>query len=213
MTRIPAPANRVEGVRQKRFEVRHLRWYICALLFLGSTVNYIDRGTIAILAPHLERLFNWSEDDYGRIVAAFQAAYAVMMLVSGGVIDWLGTRLGYTLAMVWWSLATIGHALARGVASFQLARFMLGAGEAGNFPASIKGVAEWFPTNERALATGIFNAGTNVGAVVAYPVVGWLLIRWGWQTAFVATGALGLLSLVLWLILYRLPQYHPWITE
>src|SRR3989454_10728047 len=97
----PSTPTRVEAARGRRFEVRHLRWYICALLFLGSTVNYIDRGTIAILAPHLERLFNWSEDDYGRIVAAFQAAYAVMMLVSGGVIDWLGTRLGYTLAMVW----------------------------------------------------------------------------------------------------------------
>src|SRR5207245_8487025 len=125
----------------------------------------------------------------------------------------LGTRLGNALSMAWWSLATMAHALASGLRSFIFARFLLGAGEAGNFPASIKGAAEWFPKKERALATGIFNSGTNIGAVVAYPVVGWLLIRWGWQTAFVATGALGLLSLVLWLILYRLPQYHPWITE
>ena len=212
MARIPARANRVESLGPKRFEVRHLRWYICALLFLGSTVNYIDRGTIAILAPRLEKLFNWSEDDYGRIVAAFQAAYAVMMLVSGGVIDWLGTRLGYTLAMVWWSVATMGHALARSVASFKFARFMLGAGEAGNFPASIKGVAEWFPKNERALATGIFNAGTNIGAVVAYPVVGWLFSRWGWQAAFIGTGGLGFACVILWLLFYRLPQKHPWLT-
>src|SRR5437667_1436127 len=198
--------------RPRRLTVPYLRWWICGLLFLGSTVNYIDRGTIAILAPHLGKLFNWSEDDYGRIVAAFQAAYAVMMLVSGGVIDWLGTRLGYTLAMVWWSVATMGHALARGVASFKLARFMLGAGEAGNFPASIKGVAEWFPKNERALATGIFNAGTNIGAVVAYPVVGWLFSRWGWQAAFIGTGGLGFACVILWLLLYRPPQKHPWLT-
>jgi len=136
-----------------------------------------------------------------------------MMMVSGGLIDRLGTRLGYALAMTWWSLAAAAHALAHSVLSFGVMRFLLGAGEAGNFPASIKGVAEWFPKKERALATGIFNSGTNVGAVVAYPVVGWLLIRWGWQTAFVATGAMGLLSLGLWLFLYRLPQNHPWITE
>jgi len=195
-----------------RFTLRHLRWYICALLFLGSTVNYIDRGTIAILSPHLQSTFNWSESDYGRIVAAFQAAYAIMMLVSGGAIDWLGTRLGYTIAMAWWSVAAAAHALARSAASFRLARFMLGAGEAGNFPASIKAVAEWFPKRERALATGIFNAGTNIGAVVAYPVVGWLFVRWGWQAAFIGTGVLGVVCVVLWLAIYRLPARHPWIT-
>lgn len=200
------------GRHRDRFTIPHLRWTICALLFLGSTVNYIDRGTIAILSPHLQAEFQWSESDYGKIVAAFQAAYAIMMLVSGGVIDWLGTRLGYTLAMLWWSLATLGHALARGIASFRLARFMLGAGEAGNFPASIKAVAEWFPKKERALATGIFNAGTNIGAVVAYPVVGWLFERWGWQAAFIGTGILGFGCVVLWLIIYRLPERHPWIT-
>ena len=200
------------GTHHDRFTIPHLRWTICALLFLGSTVNYIDRGTIAILSPHLEVRFHWSESDYGQIVAAFQAAYAIMMLVSGGMIDWLGTRLGYTIAMLWWSLATVGHALARGIASFRLARFMLGAGEAGNFPASIKAVAEWFPKKERALATGIFNAGTNIGAVVAYPVVGWLFERWGWQAAFIGTGVLGFACVALWLAIYRLPEHHPWIT-
>lgn len=200
------------GTGRNGFTVPHLRWTICALLFLGSTVNYIDRGTIAILSPHLQVQFNWSESDYGRIVAAFQAAYAIMMLVSGGAIDWLGTRLGYTIAMTWWSVATVAHALARNVASFRLARFLLGAGEAGNFPASIKAVAEWFPRKERALATGIFNAGTNIGAVVAYPVVGWLFDRWGWQAAFIGTGVLGFACVALWLAIYRLPERHPWIT-
>jgi len=182
-------------------------------LFFGTMVNYVDRGTIAILAPHLQSLFHWSEKDYGQIVFAFQLSYTIMMVVSGGLMDRLGTRAGYALAMAWWSVAAAAHALARSVFAFGVIRFLLGAGEAGNFPASIKGVAEWFPKKERALATGIFNSGTNIGAVVAYPIVGWLLIRWGWQTAFVATGGLGLLSLVLWLILYRVPQRHPWITE
>jgi MFS transporter, ACS family, hexuronate transporter len=193
------------------FELSYLRWYICALLFFGSMVNYVDRGTIAILAHHLQKIFDWTESDYGWIVFAFQLAYAVMMLVSGAVIDRLGTRVGYALAMTWWSLAAMGHALARGVWSFAAARFLLCAGEAGNFPASIKGVAEWFPKRERALATGIFNAGTNVGAVAAYPVVGWLLLKWGWKAAFIGTGALGFLCLVLWLLFYRLPREHRWI--
>ena len=207
-TSAPRPA-----VAVKHLTIPHLRWYICGALFFGTMVNYVDRGTIAILAPHLQSLFHWSEKDYGQIVFAFQLSYTIMMVVSGGLMDRLGTRAGYALAMAWWSVAAAAHALARSVFAFGVMRFLLGAGEAGNFPASIKGVAEWFPKKERALATGIFNSGTNIGAVVAYPIVGWLLIRWGWQTAFVATGGLGLLSLVLWLILYRVPQRHPWITE
>lgn len=191
----------------------HLRWWICGLLFFGSTVNYIDRGTIAILAPKLQELFHWSESDYGWIINAFMVAYAIMMVVSGGVIDGLGTRVGYALAMGWWSLAAMGHALARGVLSFGVARFMLGAGEAGNFPASIKAVAEWFPKRERALATGIFNSGTNIGAVIAYPVVGWIYLRWGWKEAFVGTGALGFICVAAWLALYRLPRFHPWLRQ
>jgi ACS family hexuronate transporter-like MFS transporter len=195
------------------FRLPHLRWYICALLFLGSMINYLDRGTIAIVAHHLQSIFNWTESDYGWIVFAFQLAYAVMMVVSGAVIDALGTRVGYALAMAWWSLAAMGHALARGMWSFGAARFLLGAGEAGNFPAAIKAVAEWFPKRERALATGIFNAGTNVGAVAAYPIVGWLLLNWGWKAAFVGTGALGFVCLALWLVFYRLPRDHPWISS
>ncbi len=195
-----------------RFTLPHLRWTICALLFLGSTINYIDRGTIAILAPHLHTVFHWTESDYGWITGAFMVAYAIMMVVSGGVIDRLGSRAGYALAMAWWSVAAMGHALARGVLSFGFARFMLGAGEAGNFPASIKSVAEWFPKRERALATGLFNCGTNVGAVVAYPLVGWMYLRWGWQAAFIGTGALGFVCMAAWLALYRLPREHPWLA-
>ena len=194
------------------FQLSHLRWYICALLFFGSMINYLDRGTIAIVAHDLQRIFGWKESDYGWIVFAFQLAYAVMMLVSGGVIDELGTRVGYALAMAWWSVAAMGHALARGMWSFATARFLLGAGEAGNFPAAIKAVAEWFPKRERALSTGIFNAGTNVGAVAAYPIVGWLLLKWGWKAAFVGTGAIGFVCLALWLVFYRLPRDHPWIS-
>ena len=195
-----------------RFQLPHLRWTICALLFLGSTINYIDRGTIAILAPKLQSLFHWTESDYGWIINAFMVAYAIMMVVSGGIIDRLGTRTGYALAMAWWSVAAMGHALAQGVFSFGVARFMLGAGEAGNFPASIKGVAEWFPKRERALATGIFNSGTSIGAVVAYPLVGWIYLRWGWQAAFIGTGALGFVILAAWLAFYRLPGRHPWLS-
>src|SRR5262249_18330387 len=150
-------------------------------LFLGTTINYIDRGTIAILAPQLQRLFAWSESDYGWIVFAFQMAYAIMMLLSGRVIDKVGTRTGYALSMAWWSVAAMAHAMAHSVRAFFVVRFLLGAGEAGNYPASIKAIAEWFPPKERALATGILNSGTSLGAVVAYPLVIWIDARWGWQ--------------------------------
>jgi ACS family hexuronate transporter-like MFS transporter len=186
---------------------------ICGVLFTGTLVNYIDRGTLAILAPPLQKLFHWSENDYSWIVVAFQLAYGVMMLGFGGIVDRLGTRLGYALAMTWWSLAAMAHALARGVWSFAAARFMLGAGEAGNFPASIKAVAEWFPKRERALATALFNSATAVGTVIAYPIVGWLYLHWGWQAAFICTGGLGLVCLAAWELFYRLPREHPWLTS
>ena len=198
---------------QTGFQLSYLRWYICALLFFATTINYIDRQTVSVLKPHLQEVLHWSESDYGWIVFAFQVAYAVMLMVSGKVMDWLGTRVGYTLAMIWWSLAAMAHALARGAFSFGVARFFLGAGEAGNFPAAVKSVAEWFPAKERALATGLFNAGTNVGAVVAPPLVVWLTLKWGWQEAFLLTGSLGFIWLICWLIFYRPPDKHPWITE
>ncbi len=194
------------------FRLPHLRWLICGVLFFGAVINYVDRGTISILSHHVQSVFSMSESDYGWIIFSFQFAYAIMMLVFGRIIDRVGTRTGFALAMAWWSFAAMGQALARGVTSFAAACGLLGMGEAGSFPGSIKAVAEWFPKRERALATGIFNSGTAVGAVISYPLVGWLFLRWGWQMAFVGTGALGLVCVAVWLLLYRLPQRHPWIT-
>src|SRR5438270_6176391 len=147
--------------------IPHLRWYICGLLFFATTVNYIDRQVLGMLKPVLERELNWKESEYGWIVFAFQCAYAVMMPIAGRIIDWLGTRIGYALAVMVWSLASMSHALAFNAWQFAIARFGLGVGEAANFPAAIKTVADWFPKRERALATGIFNSGSNVGAIVA----------------------------------------------
>ncbi len=195
-----------------RFQIPYLRWYICGILFFATTVNYIDRQTLSNLKTHLQEVLHWSESDYGWIVFAFQIAYAGMMLVSGHVIDRLGTRLGYAIAITWWSVAGMATSLARGALSFGVARFFLGAGEAGNFPAAIKAIAEWFPKRERALATGIFNAGTNVGAMVAPPLVVWLTLRWGWQAAFLFTGAMGFVWVILWLLVFRQPAQHPFIT-
>jgi ACS family hexuronate transporter-like MFS transporter len=197
---------------KRTFTLAHLRWIICSLLFFASTINYVDRQAISVLKPHLENVLHWSESDYGWIVFAFQLAYALMFTVAGVVIDRLGTRLGYALSITWWSIAAMAHALARSALSFGAARFLLGAGEAGNFPAAIKAVAEWFPKRERALATGIFNAGPTAGAVIAPPLVVWLTLRWGWRAAFIFTGALGFFWLFFWLALYRPPRQHTWIT-
>lgn len=190
----------------------HYRWVICALIFLATTINYVDRQVIGILKPTLQAQFGWSEIDYSNIVTAFQAAYAIGLLASGWLMDRLGTKVGYALALVLWSFAAMGHALARSVVGFATARFLLGLGEAGNFPAAIKGVAEWFPKRERALATGLFNSGTNVGALVAPLVVPWITLTYGWQWAFILTGALGLLWLVLWIPLYSQPESHPRVS-
>ena len=192
--------------------IAHLRWTICALLFFASTINYIDRQTLSVLKPHLQNVLHWSESDYGWIVFAFQLAYALMLTVAGLVMDRVGTRLGYALSITWWSIAAMAHALARGALSFGAARFFLGAGEAGNFPAAIKAVAEWFPKRERALATGIFNAGPTIGAVIAPPLVVWVTLRWGWREAFILTGVLGFIWLFFWAAIYRVPRQHPWIT-
>jgi len=191
------------------YKIPHLRWYICGLLFLATTINYIDRQVLGILAPDLQREIGWSELDYGRIVIAFQVSYAVMMLVSGPIIDRIGTKLGFAIAITWWSLAAMGHALARSAMGFGFARFMLGVGEAANFPASIKTIAEWFPKSERALATGIFNGGTNIGAILAPIMVPLIAAKFGWQGAFIATGAIGFLWLIAWWALYQTPEMHP----
>jgi ACS family hexuronate transporter-like MFS transporter len=184
------------------------RWTICALLFVATTINYVDRQVLGILAPTLQRELHWTESDYGDIVSWFSFAYAFGFLIAGRVIDWIGVRRGLATAVVAWSIAAIGHAFARTAAGFSIARAMLGVSESAIFPGSIKAVAEWFPQKERALATGIFNAGTNTGAILTPLLVPWIALRWGWQWAFVATGALGLLWLALWIPLYRNPPIN-----
>jgi len=187
----------------------HFRWAICALLFFATTINYIDRQVLSILAPDLQRSIGWNEIDYGYIVTAFQGAYAVGLLLVGRLMDRIGTRRGFPLIMTFWSMAAMLHAFAGSALGFGIARGLLGLGEAGNFPAAIKTVSEWFPKQERALATGIFNAGSNVGAIVAPLVVPWIALTWGWRWAFVATGAMGFCWLALWMALYRSPEESP----
>jgi MFS transporter, ACS family, hexuronate transporter len=189
------------------------RWVICALLFGATTINYVDRQMIAILKNTLQHSIGWNEQGYGNIVAAFQASYAIGLLLAGDLMDRIGTRRGFAAAVSLWSLAGLGHALARTPFGFGVARFALGLGEAGNFPASIKTVAEWFPRKERAFATGIFNAGTNAGAIIAPLVVPWITLRLGWRWAFIITGATGFVWLLFWLALYRRPEEHPALSK
>jgi ACS family hexuronate transporter-like MFS transporter len=193
--------------------IGRLRWSICALLFFATTINYIDRQVIGILSKDLQAAFHWTEIDYGNIVAAFNAAYALGLLLAGRLIDRFGTKIGYATALTVWSLAAMAHALASSALGFGVARAALGVGEAGNFPAAIKTVAEWFPKKERALATGIFNAGSNVGAIVAPLSVPWIALHLGWQWAFILTGAIGLLWLAFWLPLYAKPEAHPRLSR
>jgi ACS family hexuronate transporter-like MFS transporter len=189
--------------------VGHYRWVICALLFFATTINYIDRQVLGILGPTLQRELHWNEQQFADVVSWFSIAYAIGLLVAGRIMDRLGTRRGFAGSVVAWSLAAMSTALARGAAGFSAARFALGLGEAGNFPAAIKTVAEWFPKRERALATGVFNAGTNAGAVVAPIIVPWITLAWGWRAAFIITGALGFAWVTAWLLMYRPPQEHP----
>jgi len=184
------------------------RWTICSLVFFATTINYLDRQVISLLKPILEKEFNWSESDYSNIVAAFQLAYAFGMLGVGSIIDKIGSKLGYAISLILWSIASIMHAFASSTFGFGVARAALGATEAGNFPAAIKVVAEWFPKKERAFATGIFNSGTNIGAVIAPLIVPWIAITYSWQMAFISTGAVGFIWLIFWFLLYRAPAKH-----
>jgi ACS family hexuronate transporter-like MFS transporter len=192
-----------------RGNIGRYRWRVCAMLLAATTINYIDRQVLGVLAPFLQDTFHWSEIDYSNIVTAFQAAYAIGLLGAGAVIDRFGTRIGYAMAIGIWSVAAMSHALAVGVVSFAVARFALGLGESGNFPAAIKSVAEWFPQKERALAAGIFNAGSNIGAIVAPLVVPFVASRWGWQAAFLFTGGLSAAWVTAWLLTYRTPDRQP----
>jgi ACS family hexuronate transporter-like MFS transporter len=187
------------------------RWMICAMLFFATTINYIDRQVLGILATdqHFKTAIGWNEAQYGYVNTVFQGAYAIGLLVVGRLMDRFGTRKGFSFAIVFWSVAAMCHALARSAFGFGTARFFLGLGEAGNFPASIKTVAEWFPKKERALATGIFNSGSNIGAIVAPLVVPFIAVNYGWQWAFIITGTLGFIWLIFWLLIYRRPEEHP----
>ena len=186
-----------------------LRWRMIALAFLATMINYLDRQTLSVAAPTLRDQFHMSNEVYSRIVSAFLFAYTIMNGASGPLIDRLGTRIGYGLCVAWWSIAAALHALARGPFSLGVFRFLLGMGEAGNWPGAIKVVAEWFPESERALACGIFNSGSAVGAIIAPPVVAYLILHSGWQTAFAAVGLVGLLWLAAWFALYHTPASSP----
>jgi ACS family hexuronate transporter-like MFS transporter len=185
---------------------RGVRWQICALLFFATTINYIDRGVIAVLKPTLQQSLHWSEIDYSNIVFWFQVAYAAGYLFGGKLMDAIGLRVGYAVAIFLWSVAAVGHGFARTVSNFCLARFGLGLAEGANFPAAIKTVSQWFPIKERALATGLFNAGCNIGAILTPLAVPWLATRFGWPTAFYMTGSLGLLCVIAWIAIYRPPR-------
>ncbi len=206
---LPLPA----AIDRPATPVGAFRWTICALLFFATTVNYADRQILGILAPTLQKEIGWSEAQYGLIVTAFQGAYAIGLLGIGRLIDRVGTRLGYPLALGWWSVAAMLHGLAASALGFGCVRFLLGLGEAGNFPAAIKTVAEWFPKRERALATGVFNSGSNAGAILAPLLVPWLTIEFGWRSAFAAFGAAGFVWILAWLLIYREPALHPSLSR
>ncbi len=191
----------------------NIRWRVCALLFFATTINYIDRQVLGLLAPQLQREFSMSESEYGLIVTAFQAAYALGLAGTGFVLDRIGVKRGFSIAVVVWSIACAAHALARSAFGFGVARFALGLGEAANFPASIKAVAEWFPKKERALATGLFNAGSNIGAIIAPLVVSYIALQFGWQQAFIITGGLGFIWLIFWLYIYERPEAHKTLSR
>jgi ACS family hexuronate transporter-like MFS transporter len=209
-SRTPLASNAIAAISSG---VGHFRWVICTLLLFGVTKNYMDRQVLGVLKTTLQHDLGWNEIDYGNLVFTFQAAYAVGMLVVGRLIDRLGTRLGYAISMAFWSVASMAHAIGGSFLSFLIARSALGFGEAGVFPASIKSVAEWFPRKERALATGVFNAGSNVGAILTPLIVPWITIHWGWRAAFVITGSLGFVWLVFWLLFYRRPEEDPRLSK
>ena len=189
-----------------------VRWAVCGLLFFATTVNYLDRQVLGILKPTLEKELGWNEDNYGTIVSTFQIAYALMMPIAGRLIDYLGTRLGYALAVIVWSIASMLHSLAGTPFQFQIVRFGLGLGGAANFPAALKATADWFPRKERAFATGIFNSGTNLGALIAPLMVPFVATHFGWRMSFIATASFDLVWLVIWLAWYRRPEEHKSLT-
>jgi ACS family hexuronate transporter-like MFS transporter len=201
-------------VADKLAKVGAYRWTILALVFFATTVNYLDRQVISLLKDdYLDPAFHWTESDYASVVVAFQVCYGIGMLFMGWLIDKLGTKIGYAVSLTVWSFAAIGHAFARSTVGFMTARGFLGLSESGNFPAAIKTVAEWFPKKERALATGLFNSGANVGAIIAPLTVPFIAVAYGWQEAFIFTGAIGLIWLIFWLTMYEVPQRHKKLSK
>ena len=196
-----------------RQPIGKFRWVVVSLLFFATTINYLDRQVIGLLKDNLSKDFNWSEKDYSHIVIAFSTAYALALLIFGGLIDRIGTRLGYAVSIIIWSIAAMFHALASSTLGFAFARTALGLGEGGNFPAAIKAVAEWFPKKDRAFATGIFNSGSNVAAIIGPPVIAWIYSSFGWRQAFLWTGALGFIWLIFWWWLYDLPSKKKNISQ
>ena len=192
---------------------KNLRWYIAVMLCLSSELNYLDRQTLSILADTIQRELNLTTIDYSRITSSFLISYAVMYAVSGRLIDILGTRRAFMIFVSCWSIANMLHAFANTALQFRFYRFILGAAEPANFPAGVKAVSEWFPMRERALAVGVFNAGTALGSALAVPVVSWIALTWGWRYAFVMTGAVGFIWVAVWAMFYDLPQKHPRLSD
>ncbi|MEO6723677.1 MAG: MFS transporter, partial [Blastocatellia bacterium] len=201
-----------EALATDGFKLRHLRWWIIGLVFLATLINYIDRLTVSVLAPVITKDLNLSALQYAGISTWFLLAYTISQGLSGKLYDRVGTRRGFTISILVWSLAAMAHALARGLASLSAFRFVLGLGEAGNWPGAAKTIAEWFPVRERAFAMGIFNSGAAIGSIIAPPIIVGLQLRYGWQTTFIVTGTLGFLWLALWLLFYQPPDRHPWLT-
>lgn len=191
----------------------NVRWTVVALIFFATTINYIDRQVIGLLKPYIQEDLGWTEADYGYIVTAFQVAYGIGMLLGGRMLDRFGSKLGYSIAIVVWSIGAVLHATVRSVTGFGAARAILGLGEAGNFPAAVKVIAEWFPKRDRAYATGLFNSGTTIGAIIAPIIVTAITLQWGWRWAFIVTGMLGFIWVVIWWILYQSPKRHPQVNE
>jgi len=212
MTNSTAPGTLADQDSFPGTRLGRVRWTICAMLFVATSINYMDRQVLSILKPTLEHTIGMTELDYGHIVGFFTFAYAVGLLAAGRFVDKVGTRIGYMVIMAIWSLSAMGHALANTVAEFGIARTFLGLGESGNFPAAIKTTAEWFPQSERSLATGIFNSGTNVGVITASLLVPWVTIHYGWHAAFLVTGLFSSLWILLWYSKYRKPTDNPTLT-
>lgn len=183
-----------------------LRWAFIAFAFLATVINYLDRQTLSVVAPLLRHELHFGDIEYSRMVSAFLLAYTIGNAISGSMIDRLGTRWGYAVCMLWWSAASLLHAFARSPLSLGLCRFLLGIGEAGNWPAAVKVVSEWFPDRERALASGIFNSGSSIGAMAAPPLVAWIVLRFGWPSAFFAIGSIGFVWVAFWLKFYYTPE-------